>query len=236
MGMQRIFIIIFSCLLPLWTWGLYKQFSIADESAETKTPPMRTAPAKPLTRISLNPTTKHKQANLTAGYLFNSERFIQSTGTTNSEINNAAINMETLQYDGSIIIDETRKALISFATGRALPVQKQAAARRRVKASRVERRSKVISLGDTVAGYTTTAIEPLQLVFTRNGEKVKKDFFTDTKKRQASSVVKTTPPHPKAGTKQRRNNKSMKEIPFKEGVPPKQPPTSPRVFKGKQHH
>jgi hypothetical protein len=193
MQMQRLAIVILVCLLPLWGWGLYQQFSV-DHEIPVAEKSQRHKPAdRKINRIRLNPEIKNNSAELCQGYLFNSGRFIQSSAGSAKTVDSSSesINMETLQYDGSVIINKTRKAIISYAVADSGSRQKKknmpSTAPHRLK---VQRHSKVVAEGDTVAGYTVRVVEPLYLVFTRGDKEIKRDLFDREKQRKSGAVTK----------------------------------------------
>ncbi len=190
---QRILIIVLAGLLPLWAWGINAQFSGEDEMPPQKTKPVKPVmPQKPI-QLFLNPVMQQPLPDLNQGYLFNSERFLKTADGSDDfmDSNSETINMETLQYDGSVIVGETRKALVSFALGRPSPPAKNVKTRSagREKSPGAKRSTKIITVGDMVAGYTVSRVEPLVLTFTRGGHEVKKELFGTEKERPQPPVV-----------------------------------------------
>ncbi len=214
---QRVIIIVLAGLIPLWGWGMYSQFSTDEVEPPAKTGQQKTTPAKKSEQPSLNPKMARTLPNLNQGYLFNSERFLKSSGmsTTTNTVNSQNINMDTLQYDGSLIVGETRKAIISFVTGATAKPQRvtQKAPGSRRPATQVNRSSKIIALGDTVAGYTVSQIEPEKITFNQGSNEITKELFSTEKKRQAAPITKQKKPAPARVTK-----------PVKKATPQPQPP------------
>ena len=204
MKFQRLAIIVLVSLLPFWGWKLYRQFSPDNEGRSAGKVRLNSPLTQKTGQVHLNPETKGNAVDLCQGYLFNSQRFVPSSSGIVDQ-SKKSINMETLQYDGSVIIDETRKAIISFAVADSGVRQKKnknvhvRSAHRR----QIRRQSKVVAAGDIVAGYTARVVEPLYIVFTRGDKEIRRDLFDKGKQRKAGvavSLKKVRPQSPKRRT------------------------------------
>lgn len=200
MRYQKIYIILLTAFLPLWGLAVYTRHT------EPEPVPHKKSPAKTIHKdaniaIRLNPKVMSSAPNLSQGYLFNHERFLKSADTDVNAQNQKNINMETLRYNGSIIMGTTRKALISYSSGKTSKTVKRVARNNtrpstKKKASTPEYVSMVIALGETVGGYTVSEVEPLQLTFTRGSHTVTKDLFSKEKQRKMpvkQKIRKTNP-------------------------------------------
>ncbi len=210
---RQIFIFILVALLPLWALGLGQHHGQDDAVPGQSKPETRKPSLKKTITLSLNPKITQPLPNLNQGYLFNSERFRKSASTSVNDHNGQKINMESLQYNGSIIVGASRKALISYTNGKtartATRINKTTSrANNPGTQAKSDRTSQIISLGESIGGYTVSEVEPLQVTFTRGSHTVTKDLFSTEKKRPAPTgkkIRKTTPPRAKQTT--RRINK-----------------------------
>ena len=196
---QRIAIIGLIALLPLWGVGLLQQRgadSLEPPEAKQRATKKTARQNKPL---SLNPKVPSPLPNLNQGYLFNQARFLKSGNGDPNGQSNQHINMESLQYNGSIIIGETRKALISYTDGAKTSQRiKKTPSRtpRKNTSPKQQTTSKVVTLGESIGGYTVSQVEPLQLTFTRGSHTITKDLFSTEKKRKTKVdkiIRKATP-------------------------------------------
>lgn len=180
-------IFIMIALLPLWVLGIYQQQDLTAELPSQSPKKTRPTSQNPNVVLSLNPKIPSPLPNLNQGYLFNSERFRKSSTTSSTNGNDPKINMDSLQYNGSIIVGTTRKALISYTDGKtARTASRTNKTANRLRTPTKDRRiSKIISLGETIGGYTVSEVEPLQVTFTRGSHTVTKDLFSTDKKRSA---------------------------------------------------
>jgi hypothetical protein len=199
MRYQKASIIILAAMLPLWGLAFYTRHTTPEPVQ-----PQENRTAKKIHKgtdiaIRLNPKVTLSSTNLNQGYLFNRERFLKSADTDTNANNQKNINMETLRYNGSIIMGTTRQALISYSSGKTSKTAKRVARNTRPnkkKRPTPEYVSMVIALGETIGGYTVSEVEPLQLTFTRGSHTVTKDLFSKEKQRKTpvkQKIKKTTP-------------------------------------------
>ena len=219
---QRRLIIILCCLVPLWGWAIAQQFFTGKENIADVHNKPSTHTASKIKIVNLNPPIAQSQPDLNEGYLFNAERFLKSTESTDDQAQ--AINMETIQYDGSIIVGDTHKALISFEIGKPVNRAKRNTPQKRTRtlATTSTRQSKIITVDDKVAGYMVESIEPLVITFKRGTEKIKKELFAKEKSRtKTSRVKKNIPPIRKRTALKKPVTKSKQKkvlIPLKRGI------------------
>jgi hypothetical protein len=130
--------------------------------------------------------------DLHQGYIFSPDRVLDPAAaaafggggeTTGAE---TGAFVEGLRYDGSIIVGDVRRALVSFPATRRDPETG-----RDVKVTR----NQVIEQGDEFRGYLVEAVEPLRLVLSRDGERVIKPLYDKNKERPAAAAA----PEKKAG-------------------------------------
>jgi hypothetical protein len=123
------------------------------------------------------------------GYLFVEERKLEESdageGPGGDASEETLAGLEQLFYAGSLIVGETRQALVSFQETSRPNVKSVREARRgaRPPAPREIIQHKLLVPGDRFLGYQVVAVEPDKIVFEKGGEKVDKFLFDQNKKR-----------------------------------------------------
>ncbi len=160
--------------------------------------------------------------DLNNGYLFNAARAlaVDGEGDEGGDVTTAAdetnVEITDVQYIGSIISKEIRRAIIAFpllvkvkAPGKAGNRKSSYNSRRRQKTvGKSEMRYKHLGMGDTFNNYKVVAIEPDRLILSgAGGGEIIKPLFEQGRERlvqpPSSTVGGSTPPAEKAGKPKR---------------------------------
>ena len=155
------------------------------------------------------------------GYIFSPERVLDPAaaaafGGGGVREARAGLDLDKLRYDGSIIIGDSRRALVSFPAKRRDPESG-----RDVEVIR----NQVIEQGGEFRGYLVESVEPLRLVLSLNGERVIKPLYDKDKER-------TVPVFPgKAGGVDSAGRKQSQARPVSKPAPVRQAVSVPAVVR-----
>ena len=185
-------------------------FKTEDAPAPTMTAdrqPKASRPQPPKT-IVFYPTVPSPLPDLKKGYLFNEERFL--AGDTTEEISaeeetgtEFSVDIKTVSYAGSIIIGETRKALIYYPAQKPKTPQKRTDRKKIVSPVKKRNYAQLVA-GDSLSGYKVVAVEPDRLVFEKGSETIEKMLNDPEKIRMAP------PPLPKKAVRKKTTPQTSK--------------------------
>jgi hypothetical protein len=195
--------------------------------------------------MDLQPTAPAVMPDLSAGYLFNEARLIESEADKNAQAlasagNDLGINADIgqLTYSGSLIGDTFSKALVSFPPSpkSAGPPASRGRQRRTPKGSALE--TAQLEIGDVLSGYQVAAISAEKITFKKGDEVLEKFLYDPDKKRVApirsnqappAMTPNRPPPAPARGAapRQTTTGQSAEALPA-EAIPADSDPGAPR--------
>jgi len=169
----------------------------------TVAPAVEAADEKP---SGFYPTVPEVLPNVEKGYIFSEKRKIEKEPPP-GELKPAVVEpgpevLDSVAYTGSLIVGETRRALITFQE----PTHEEGGANRKPAAPRrpavavagapaAGTQNKQLTPGDRFLGFAVTLIEPGRIVFTKGDLKVEKFLYDRNKKRLAAVTGRSeTPP------------------------------------------
>jgi hypothetical protein len=146
--------------------------------------------------------------DLNEGYIFNAQRSLAGTGNIGKEQRLQQVDINNVQYSGSLITGTTTKALLSYTL-------KSTPSRRTPRTGTQKQGHLQVTVGDTVDGYKITKIFPEKIVFSKGNDKIEKHLYDQNKKR----VAPKQPVKPKPTITKKR----PPAIPRPPGIPPGMP-------------
>jgi len=151
-------------------------------------------PQKKPQTIHFYPAVPASLPNLYEGYLFNRERSLADPAKYPEEIpenteDQVSLEFDQLRYNGSIIIGDIAKALVTYPEPTKISDYQRVASRQK-SSKRKQRRikkntmvKKTVEPGDSIGGYLVKNIHPHKIVFQRGGEHLEKMLYDPDKKR-----------------------------------------------------
>jgi hypothetical protein len=144
-------------------------------------------------KVSFYPSVLAKTPNLNEGYIFNEERYLpdpdkEDESASNEKGEGLKIDFENVMYNGSLIIGDEAKALLSYPEPKKAPVKqnrnfRQKSSKRIKKLKGRKTARKTVMTGDVIGGYRVTSIQPDMIVFRKGEERIKKMLNDPEKKR-----------------------------------------------------
>ncbi len=172
----------------LQSWKAIEIPGMPEVSLKKKGPP---APLRQL--LEVNPRVPVLMPDLNTGYLFNAQRSIseqegeEATAGESATEPQSQVNMDTLVYAGSIIIDHLRKGMVSFSLKEE---QAPAVSARRLGRYRIQRQVNKVSTqyetvdeGDDFYGFKVASVQPDRIIFSKNGTTIEKMLYDPNKER-----------------------------------------------------
>jgi hypothetical protein len=147
---------------------------------------------------SLNPPVPPVLPDLNDGYLFNRERNFEEVDLGAAGSGRGEIDLAEVSYDGSWVVGEVPRGLITYQEKSPVARRPAAVLRRGVAPSQrssapAAARHKQLTLGENFMGYIVMQIEKDRIVF-KKGEEVVEKFLYDQKNRAAvDSAAKSSP-------------------------------------------
>ncbi len=143
--------------------------------------------------VAFYPSVPSPLPDLNQGYLFNEERFLQGEVEAVAEEEaesgtELSVDIDTVEYAGSIIIGDMRKGLISYAAKQA-PVAAKIKVRSRSPVRIKSRKYAQLLAGDSLSGYKVVSVEPDKMVFVKGTETIEKMLHDPEKVRLAPPPV-----------------------------------------------
>lgn len=162
------------------TWQeSYEEVGVTQEKSKPVTQ------GKAVQKVNFYPTPPSPLPDLAENYIFNAERHLVTEEEKKNkeaekkeekeESKGPEVDMDELIYSGSIIMEQTRKALVSYKEkvenqrrrrpfpGRREPGQKTG-----------ERKFALLGVNDTLGSYTVASVESEKIVFQKNGQTIEK--------------------------------------------------------------
>lgn len=170
-------------------------------------------------KVRFYPDVPDPLPELTSRYVFNEERHLavagkeDGAGKVQVATDGLRVNMDELYYSGSVIIGDSRQALVSFTE----LVDK--GKKRRTKKSKNKGKSSSarkyarLKVDETLGVYLVTAIETHRIVFSRGTEEIVKTLYDNSKKRLAPPVIKAPPRASKVKKVNRKVKRATKKPP-----------------------
>jgi hypothetical protein len=141
--------------------------------------------------ITLYPPVPAKLPDLDRGYLFNEERNLGGGVKAGGDNSDISVNIDDVVYEGSLIIGDVRKAIISYPSIRkaiiSYPSKPGGTARRSSRSGRVptkDREHVRVSENETISGYKVVEILPEKITFEKGSERTEKLLFDSLKQRE----------------------------------------------------
>jgi len=173
-------------------------------------PVKKPVPKKGIRLADFYPKPPVVMPELSDGYLFNEERLLVTAEPEAPEEPAAepeepalAVDMETLEYVGSIIVGELRKGMVAFtvlepqakqapkrrlpAPGRRLPGRQTTA--KKVSKKPSSKKYATVKEKDDFYGYTVVLVAPDRIVFSKGDSKVEKLLYDPEKERLAPPPI-----------------------------------------------
>ncbi|MCB2181905.1 MAG: hypothetical protein KQH63_07760 [Desulfobulbaceae bacterium] len=163
---------------------------------------VKSGPRQQATKISFYPPVPTPLPDLNEGYPFNEQRYLADPDKVKVEEDvqgkGIEVDLEEVMYNGSILIGDAARGLISYPDRtkvaakkkRSIPrtrLNKRARARTRINKSKQLRAAKnvkkTVRTGDVIGGFRVASILPEKIVFQRGDEQVEKMLFDQKKKR-----------------------------------------------------
>lgn len=144
-----------------------------------------------------NPPVATPLPDVEKGYIFSEKRKIEKDDPAAAAKAAAAAEvgpdlLATVTYTGSLIIGETRRALVTYQEqSQAAPPRRPVGGRGPAPAAASAQSGtqyKQLTMGDKFLGYAVAAIEPDRLVFAKGEQKVEKFLYDRNKKRMAAAA------------------------------------------------
>jgi len=147
--------------------------------------------------LALNPQAPPLLPDLRQGYLFSEQRQLaEDTGEEgknadeSQEVASSQVNLETLNYTGSLIVGNVRKGLVSFSLlepiqserspGRIRPVSRQ---------PKANEEKAIVTEKEEFYDLRVASIQPDKIVFTKGESTVEKMLYDPAKQRVSPPVV-----------------------------------------------
>ena len=201
--------------------------------------------------------------DLREGYLFNEARQLAAADedteetTPEPEEPSVAVDMETLEYVGSIIVGAVKKGMVAFvektpASRKPLRPQRRApaatrrfppqtAAKKTGGKGRAKKKYATLKEKDEFYGYTVALVAPDRMVFTKGEESIEKLLYDPAKERLVPPAIVRPSARPAAGARaaapaagNKRQARSAPSAPRKPPVvtTPRRLPTAPHTRPG----
>jgi hypothetical protein len=174
-------------------------------------------------KTSFYPSVPTTLPNLNEGYLFNQKRNLEDPSKKNgkqSAEKKEKIEFDQLRYNGSLIIGNVAKALISYPEPKKVPTKKGKLPRRRTTKNNkrslgMETVRKTLEAGDILGSYRVKDIQPEKIVFQRGDKQIEKMLYDPEKKRiiapkRKPQLRKTAKPTKAVKTRRRVTTRSKK--------------------------
>lgn len=173
------------------TWKETTSFAITPVEVDDKA-----IAAQHVEKVDFYPPVPAALPDLYEGYLFNQDRFLAEPGETVAEQSDDTgedIDLGDVTYVGSLIMGSTRQGIITYpdpettvtkrrvTRGRSR-ISKRAAALK-ARRGKTRRLSRQVNVGDNFSGYEIDMIQPDQIVFVRDEERVEIDLYDPDKDR-----------------------------------------------------
>lgn len=138
--------------------------------------------------------------NLEIGYLFNEARMLESDETEEGDEDaleaeagegEEVIDITNVTFIGSIISDSMTKALVSYqVSGKSIRRTRGRARSQPIQSVKYAH----LKIGDPFAGYKVEEITPDKIVFAKGGNKVEKNLYDPSKKRENAPPIADSKP------------------------------------------
>ena len=156
------------------------------------------------------PRPPTKLPDLNKDYIFNGQRALAGAGNQGKEQRLQHVDINSVQYSGSIISGSTTRAILNYTLRTTTPL------RRNLRPGKQNQQHLQVTVGDTVDGYRVTEIFPEKIVFSRGNDKIEKHLYDQDKKR--------VEPKQTGAPKHTITKKQPPSIPRPPGMPPGIPP------------
>ena len=148
----------------------------------------KTATREPPKQFSFYPQVPAKLPDLRQGYLFNEDRLLVSEEQKKEDdkipepSDGIKVDMDQLYYAGSIILGDTKKALVTYVDLQGQKVKTASKSKVKRESSRKKKYAR-LQVNDKLGGYTVTEIEKDHITFERGGKRIEKSLYDSSKDR-----------------------------------------------------
>lgn len=192
MRLAAIIALLFSFLVlakgALHSWEKIQIPAMVDSGAK-----MRAGAGAERQPLALNPQVPPLLPDLRQGYLFNEQRQLAEdsgeegkNADESQELASTQVNLDTLNYTGSLIVGNTRKGLVSFSI---LQPEQSERSPGRIRSISREQKSNtetaIVSENEEFYDLRVASIQPDKIVFTKSGSTIEKMLYAPDKKRVA---------------------------------------------------
>ena len=137
--------------------------------------------------IKIYPSVPAKFPDLDKGYLFNEERNLGGGGKAVGDLADISVNIDDVVYEGSLIIGDISKAIISYPSKSVKKGRTSRKPSRSSKGSSKNREHFRLSENESISGYKVVEILPEKITFEKGSETIEKFLFDSSKQREVTS-------------------------------------------------
>lgn len=197
--------LVFSLLVlgesALQSWRITELPNIPEVSQKRRVSPVPERQA-----VAVNPHVPALMPDLNTGYLFNKQRSNTAQGGEDAtsggpaSLGSSPVDMDTLVYAGSIIIDNLRRGMVSFSlkSGPGVPADLHRLPGRRPMVARPTPKAGMqyatVNQGDDFYGFKVASVQPDKIIFVKSGTQIKKMLYDPNKKRTVSAQSNSRTP------------------------------------------
>lgn len=156
--------------------------------------------------VAVNPQVPVVMPDLNTGYLFNVQRSRteqdeqEATSAASVDEQGSQVDMDTLVYSGSIIINKLHKGLVSFSLKEenknvVSPQRRGPYMARRPKPKEVMQKATVVE-GEDFYGFKVASVQPDRILFSKNGTSIEKLLYDPNKERPKAGAPKSSSARP----------------------------------------